>query len=183
MEENKFAHVMLDLETLGNVSNSVIASIAAVAFNIETGETGPQFYQRASIQSCLDIGLTVNGSTIQFWMEQENDARAELFKDTQNISAVLFNFRKFLEQLGTVYMWGNSARFDLGILENAYLKLGNKQIPWNYSLERDVRTLVWFAPEIKKNEPFIGVKHNPIDDCLHQIKYCSKTWQKIVLKV
>ena len=46
-------------------------------------------------------------------------------------------------------IWGNSPRFDLGILQDAYRAL-NMKIPWDFRKERDVRTLVSFIPEIKK---------------------------------
>lgn len=48
-------HVMLDIETLGNQSNSVITSLGAVEFNLETGETGREFWQNIDVQSCLDV--------------------------------------------------------------------------------------------------------------------------------
>lgn len=70
---------------------------------------------------------------------------------------------------------GNSARFDLGLLENAYDK-AMLSIPWKFYQERCVRTLVSFNPEIKNNLEFTGTAHNALADCYHQIKYCNLTW-------
>ena len=39
----EFTDLMVDIETMGVSSNAVIASIAAVQFNINTGETGEKF--------------------------------------------------------------------------------------------------------------------------------------------
>ena len=58
---NRLGHVMLDLETMGRDSNAVICSIGVVEFDINTGETGREFFAKVDIQSCLDRGLTVNG--------------------------------------------------------------------------------------------------------------------------
>jgi hypothetical protein len=171
-------HLMIDLETLGNKPGCVITSIAAVQFDMKSGETGAEFYQKIDLQSCLDLGLFVQASSIQWWFEQPKEAQLELFKDTNNITKTLFDFKQFIDSIkpSELKVWGNSARFDLGILAKAYYIAKHKEIPWKYTLERDVRTLASFNPDIKKNEVFVGVKHNPIDDCKHQIKYCSKIW-------
>jgi hypothetical protein len=174
-------NLMIDLETLGNRSGCVITSIAGVEFDINTGVTGREFYEKITIQTCLDLGLFIQGDTLKWWFNQDKEAQQELFKDTQNLVKVLYDFKMFIDELkpADLQIWGNSNRFDLGILAKAYYVAGHKEIPWKYALERDVRTLVSFKPEIKRNEPFVGVKHNPIDDCKHQIKYCSKIWNSL----
>lgn len=192
MKKENLGHLMVDIETLGNSSNSVICSIAAIEFDLATGETGRSFNKNISIQSCLDFGLKVDGSTIKWWFEQDKLAQIKLFKDAESLNFVLRRFFKFILELccpGTdhsshgyklfksdLQIWGNSNRFDLGILENAYKAVGI-DVPWMHWNERDVRTLVSFAPEIKKNMSFEGIKHDPIADCIHQIKYCSATYK------
>ena len=74
---------------------------------------------------------------------------------------------------------GNGVRFDIGILENAIVACGCTEMPWNFRNERDVRTLVSFAPSVKENYPFVGVEHDPISDCIHQINYCSAIYNLI----
>jgi hypothetical protein len=180
-ETKKLGHVMVDLETLGNKSNSVICSIGAVEFDIETGETGREFYTKVDIQSCLDRGMIVNGDTIEWWFMQNEKARmAVAVGDGKNISQALYEFKVYLELLGitTVQLWSNGVRFDMGILEDAYIKCGLKE-PWNFRCERDVRTLVAFAPEVKEHYPKMGTEHNPIDDCKYQIGYCTAIWEKL----
>lgn len=83
--------------------------------------------------------------------------------------------------LGDFKIWGNSVRFDVGILETAYRADGRESLtlPWKFRNEMDVRTLVAFAPAIKDHYPFTGVEHNPIDDCKYQIGYCSAIWNKL----
>jgi hypothetical protein len=176
-------HLMIDIETMGNKSQSVICSLAAVEFDINTAQIGRVFYEKVSIQSCLDIGLKVNGSTIEWWLGQSEVARKEILSGGKNITEVLFRFREFLEALGTenLQIWGNSPRFDLGILEDAYVATKHS-IPWNFRLERDLRTLVAFAPELKRNAQSLGNAHLPVDDCLFQIQYCCAIWKKLCLQ-
>lgn len=174
-------HLMLDLETMGNKSNSAIVSIGAVEFDIETGELGREFYERVDLQSCLDAGLLVNGSTIYWWLEQNEMARREIAKGGKKLLDVLLLFKQFTLGLGDYQIWGNGVRFDVGILEDTYVVCGFQEMPWNFRNERDVRTLVSFAPNIKEQIkfPFTSTSHLPIDDCKYQIEYCVAIWKNL----
>jgi len=172
----EYTDVMLDLETLGNKSNSAILSIGAVEFNLETGETGREFYKVIDLQSCLDAGLKINGSTFYWWMQQSDEARKRICAEGEHVSTVLGAFNMWMKDcVEKVKIWGNGARFDIGILEDAYVAV-YLPIPWYFRSEMDVRTLVAFNPLIKANYPNSGVEHDPIDDCKFQIGYCHETW-------
>lgn len=183
-EIKKLGHLMLDLETLGNKSNSAILSIGAVEFDLETGETGREFYQRIDLQSCIDKGLIINGSTFYWWITQNEKARQEVAKGGENLIDVLLSFKQFTLALGDFQIWGNGVRFDVGILEDAYVACGIQEMPWNFRNERDVRTLVSFAPNIKEHFPLSSALtiHLPIDDCKYQIAYCHAIWEKLRYK-
>ena len=185
MEE--FNHIMLDLETMGNTSNSVIVSIAAVPFNLESNEVSAHcFYELVDFQSCLDVGLTVNASTVLWWMQQNDDARKELYKPknpAESIHKALNDLYSFFREFNKdVQVWGNGARFDLGLLEDAYRACNYHEMPWDFRKERDVRTLVSLAPQIKETTPFKGTEHHPIDDCIHQINYCCAIYNHLTKK-
>jgi len=176
----EYTDVMLDLETMSKKSNGVIVSIGAVEFNLETGETGREFFEVIDIQSCLDLGLKVEGSTLYFWLKQSQGAREAICHEPKHLHKVLQDFNAWMSDcVKHVNVWGNAARFDLGKLEDAYVACGYHDNPWYFRSERDVRTLVSFAPDIKASTLFVGTEHNPIDDAKHQIAYCSKIWQKI----
>lgn len=177
----EYTDVMLDLETLGNKSNSALLSIGAVEFNIMNGKTGREFYKVINLKTCLDVGLKVNASTFYWWLEQSQEARDAVNVETKfDIRTVLHMFSTWMNDcIDGVNIWGNGVRFDIGILEDAYVACGYDEMPWNFRSERDVRTLVAFAPEIKANLPFTGTLHNPIDDCKHQIQYCTEIWKKL----
>lgn len=180
METKTFGHIMLDIETMGSNSNSAIVSIGAVEFNIQNGNTGREFYINVSLQSCLDMGLKINASTVMWWMAQSDEARKKFTEGgAVHIAEALQKFGEFVNDCGSdSQIWGNSARFDLGIMSDAYSK-NNVKIPWDFRQERCVRTLVSFLPEIKNMTKFLGTAHNPIDDCHFQIRYCSEIWNTI----
>jgi hypothetical protein len=164
---------------MGNKSFSAIVSIAAIRFDPFTGETADTFYERINLLSNTKYGLNIQADTVLWWLDQNEHARTELTKGiNRDIRTVLMEFSNFIKP--DDHLWGNSVRFDMGILENAWQKVFSDQpIPWNHYLELDVRTIVFLNPKIKKNEPRTGTHHNPLHDCYHQIKYISKTIQTI----
>lgn len=171
--DGNFDHLMLDLETMGKRAGCAIVSIGAVEFKIETGEIGRSFYERVDLQSCLDKGMFIEASTLYWWLQQSEKARLELCQQANKIEHVLSNFNSFCGKDKKI--WGNGASFDISILEAAYYACKMKE-PWLYRNERDVRTLLDLAPNVKNETLFTGVEHNPIDDCIYQIRYCSKIW-------
>ena len=67
-------------------------------------------------------------------------------------------------------MWGNSARFDLGILEYAYDSC-LIPVPWDHRNERCYRTLKALHPEIKIMRS--GTHHNALDDATSQAHHAQ----------
>ncbi len=66
-------HIMVDLETLGNTPYSVVPAIGAVIFTKD--EFVDSFYQKIDVKQQLDLGLTVDASTLEWWMSQNDKAR------------------------------------------------------------------------------------------------------------
>ena len=177
-KEPELGHVMLDLETMGKRAGCAIVSIGAVEFDINNGGIGRTFYKVVNLQSCLNVGLFIDASTLYWWLQQSDAARQAICKPADSIQTVLEELRSFLACLGDFQIWGDGARFDIGILEAAYFAIGRGEtLPWYFRNERDVRTLVSFDPAVKFEIPFTGTIHNPIDDCIHQINYCSRIWK------
>ncbi|MDH1883945.1 3'-5' exoribonuclease [Empedobacter sp. GD03797] len=175
-------NIMIDIETLSTEFDAVILSIAAVRFDISTGiKDEDNFYTKVDKQSCIDFNLKMNPETVDWWMQQEDKARQEFLStvNRKNIKDALKDLSNFI--LETDKVWSNGATFDLVILRSAY-KACKLKLPWEFYNERDVRTLSDLIPTIKENEPFVGTKHNPLFDCMHQIKYCSKVYQQLNLE-
>lgn len=162
--------VCVDLETLGKKPSSVILSIGACLFDAK-GVDPQAFHQVIDIQSCLDVGLEVDGSTIQWWMKQSEEARSVFQAKSVPLKVALQNLATFVyKKAGTynVAMVGNSARFDLSILENAYDKAVGK-VFWNVFNELDYRTYknIKGVPELVRE----GHHHNAADDAISQAKH------------
>jgi len=179
--------LMLDLETLGTKSNSVILSIGAVFFNPITSKIGDEFYCVIDRQSCYNAGLEDDQSTIDWWHEQSNEAREAVFNNLDRISLAnaLIDFDSFIRQnanLKTVKVWGNGSGFDNVILNNAYRAI-NVNPPWSHRNDRDVRTIVDLGRDLgidpKSTMVFEGTKHNALADAIHQAKYLSVIFQHI----
>lgn len=173
-KENNFNHLMVDIETLGCSSYSVILSFSAVEFNLYTGETGASITRHIDLNSCIKAGFLVDASTVIWWMKQSELAREKVTEGNTDIYTALLDFRDFLVSRPDFLLWGNSASFDLGILGNAYDKMAIEK-PWKHWNERCLRTLVFLNPFPKQNHKFKGEKHDAFTDCVNQIEYASET--------
>ena len=167
--------IMLDLETMGNGSNSAIIAIGAVAFDIDGVQS--KFYQQVNLQSSIDAGMEMDASTVLWWLKQSDSARSA-FKDNEdalNIANALIEFSMFCESVKVCGMWGNGAAFDNALLSNAYRKLEIDQ-PWKFWNDRCYRTV----KNIYQDVEFVraGTHHNAVDDAgsqaLHLIEICKK---------
>lgn len=165
-------NVMMDIETFGTDSNSVVVSISAVKFDINTGEMGDTFEVGLDIQSQLDNGAVIDGDTVMWWLSQSKEAQEQLTKlDAIKVKRALSNFNAFL-YITPDALWGNGANFDNVIVRNLYKRHGIEfRVP--FWADRCVRTYVDMNKIYTSNFKFIGTKHNGLDDCKHQIRYMT----------
>ena len=117
--------VMLDLETLGTGTNSAIVQIAAVAFDIETGETGSPFNCYLTLEEqTRDMGRQVNTESIAWWLTMSEAARYtlsnNLYQHSVSPEAALLAFNHFYSNNKVKTIWGNGSTFDVTLLMNLY---------------------------------------------------------------
>ena len=179
-------HLSVDLETMGTNTNAPIVVIGAVFFDPETGEIGPVFYIVISLTDAMNTGAVPDGGTIEWWLKQSSEARAAILTDQVKMKDALLRFREFVNEHSDekfVQVWGNGATFDNAILRTSYERL-DIPCPWHYSNDRDVRTIVEMGKITDFNArsviPFEGVRHNALDDALHQAKYVTAAIQKLI---
>lgn len=170
--------VMTDLETLGTKSNSVILAIGAVEFDLRTYTLGRKFYVVVGPQSCIDAGLQMDVSTVMWWMEQSDEARAAFKRESHPLRDCLEAFSEWYPK--GAQQWGNGATFDNVLLGNAYKALGLKQ-PWLYTADRCYRTLKALYPDIKADDTG-GTKHNALADAKYQALHAMKIYKEAGLK-
>lgn len=165
--------VMVDIETLGLKRGAAIVSIGAVEFG--PAHTGDTFYRSIDRESCKAAGLTVDEDTLEWWQDQDDDAKAVL-DGGQPLSDVLAAFRTWYVGKGFDEVWANSPSFDCELLEVAYDAVGIGE-PWDFHDERDFRTLKSLpcAVELEQN----GTEHDALDDARYQARIAAQTLAKL----
>ncbi len=164
-------NIMVDLETLGNNSQSVILSIGAVEFD-ETG-LGSTFYMAVDPESCVRAGLMMDVSTVMWWMKQSDEARAAFDRSKENLAYALTSFSQFVTNCAgdDAEVWGNGATFDNVILDSAYRATGQTK-PWKFWNDRCYRTLKNLYPQVPYVKP--NVAHNALEDAIAQARHASQ---------
>lgn len=169
---------MVDVECMGTKSTAALMSIGAAFFDLKTFTIGPTFHKPIHIVTSVNLGMKIEAGAILFWLRQSQAAREAVMFNLLPIEMVLTDFADWAGRHGRpegFRIWGNSAKFDLGILETAYDLAGIK-VPWSWGLEtcfRTVRNLnahVLYDPETQKT----GVAHNAVYDCTFQIEHLFK---------
>lgn len=182
-------HFMLDLETLGVGNIPVITTAALVKFDItnphEEHLNGEEWGVDA--RSCIKAGGKVDGSTVEWWLKQDEEAFKENVISSLltcsgyfSVSEMIEGLREYIKactQGEDFRVWSNGATADIKWVESYCAALG-VEAPWKLWQVNDVRTITdldWQILKVdhKKNTTFAGKKHNALDDAKHQAKYVS----------
>ena len=184
-----YVHVMVDLETMGKKYNAPIVAIGAVVFDPATGSIGESFYKVVCLESSVNWGAVIDPSTVIWWLKQSSEARSAIVNDDAiPLQDALLQFREFVSDnvaggSKKAQVWGNGASFDNSILRSSYDCIA-EDYPWEYWNDRDVRTMVELGQAIsfdpKTTIPFEGSRHNALADAIHQARYVSAIWQRII---
>lgn len=169
-------HVVIDLETMGTGSNAAIIQIGAVLFNEE--EKLSYFAMNVDLASSVESGMEIEPGTVKWWMEADATARKLVMERGVRLSAALTQFSSWIVEArraeGDVMVWGNGATFDNVIMSSAYKAIGLGR-PWGHLQDRCYRTVKsapWVRSAVESGQlkmpEFKGVKHNALDDAVHQ---------------
>ena len=147
--------IIIDIETLGTRPGCMVLAVALVEVNTDTGEFLRSELVEFDLKDQERYGLGVDSATLVWWANQSAEAR-EIFKRLGEgqgapLHQGLLALSNFI--LGEtaqdpdapvpnpdVFLWGNSDRFDNGILGELYHRAGMKE-PWPFWQDRDLRTL------------------------------------------
>lgn len=172
-------HIMIDLETMSVRRDAAIMAIGAIAFDLETGRKGEEFYCKVDLVTCQQADMHFDADTIYWWLQQNERVREEMVRDKKPIYFSLLNLCAMVKRCQDgVQVWSNGLSFDIAILRNAF-DVHRIPVPWHHTKERDVRTLVSLLPEVKADMAFRGLKHHPLADCRHQIEYCAEIYHQL----
>lgn len=177
-------HLMIDVETLGTRSGSVVTQIGVCAFDInKEGVYDKGLGINLDPQDCLDYGMKVDWSTIRWWMEQTPEAQATLPRAGTGLSihVAMRVIQDYINDLGRLEgVWANGQDFDLPLMANLF-ELAGCKVPWRYNLGRDIRTLRAVSdavndgfPEVERPQP--AIPHNALSDCYAQVLWVQRMW-------
>ncbi len=170
--------LMVDLETMGNQFDACIVQIGACFFDPRNGLIGGKYYTNVDLQSCIDVGLSVSGDTVYWWLQQNEQARKSITTGKKiPIEKAMKQFAKFAKDAKRV--WSHSG-FDFAIIQTAFQKTKIKS-PFHYRAPKDLRTLTYLADIDTKDFPRVGVEHDALSDCVYQTSYASTGIQKIAV--
>jgi hypothetical protein len=172
---------MVDLETLGTRGDTAFLSIGAVAFDPFSDGVpfGGQraFYRNVDAQSCIDLGLRVDGSTVMWWFGKEDAARRALTDPRpEPVGQVLSAFSSWYKSHAVRYktcVWSHGATFDIPIISEAYARIGHKP-PWEFWDCNDTRTVFRLAGAKLPNADTRGGGHNALNDCVAQAEHLQR---------
>lgn len=173
------AHVMHDLETMGNEPGRVLASLGATVFDPHGPTLGDSFSMNIDEQSCLDAGLTLDPDTVAWWQAPERaEAYAALKVDPRPLVEVLDAFDAYWARVEGHRIWGQGADYDAVLLAAAYRALGRKA-PWKYNAGRDTRT-VYEMGDVTVTK-HLGTHHVALDDAVTQAGDVQESYRRLWL--
>lgn len=159
-------HVMIDFETLSTQPNAVVLSLGAVSFDAD-GFDERTFYTNIDRNSCINLGMHIDPSTVEWWQQQSKEAQmALLVQPVRPLFDAMKLFNDWVHEVNGEFLWGNGADFDNPILRTCFNKL-YADIPFKPWAGRCYRTIknIPGMPKMSKRE---GVHHNALDDAMSQ---------------
>lgn len=177
-------HIMVDLETMSTGPGAAILQIGAVTFDPASDyiDVNGGFEKNVSLDSCIRAGLTIDESTLAWWMQQSAIARAAVMAEPRPLREVLSYLTAWLGfvnfQEPDIAIWSHGLAFDVPILENAYRALGFRA-PWNHRVGRDTRTLFWLAAERGWSAPNHVVAHTGLADAVAQAQDVQSAYRAL----
>ena len=186
-------HVMLDIETLGTESDTLIFQIAASKFDIKTGEIRENF----NVIQNVDVikSATINPGTLLWWLETNPVLLRDLLakKGGKVSDDILLEFKEWIDFIqdilaDDVLLWGNGVIFDNRFIREQMMVRG-LEYPIKYKNDRDVRTILALAADkLGVSETSIKerlkddrlTEHHALDDVEAQVKLVSYCYNVLV---
>ena len=176
--------IVIDLETGDTRSQAAILAIAAVAFDDKDYklENISSMSRTVDLDSCLRKGCTVGGNTIKWWLQQSEEARAQICGASVPLVEALSDFRNFMiyhvSNIEEYRIWCRGASFDFPILAHAF-DLYDTPKPWDFRSERDTRTELEFFDRSSFPRQDDETAHSALGDCMYEARCLMEYWNSI----
>lgn len=168
---------MIDIECMGMPPSGALVGIGCALFDLQKEEIGPTFYRAVNLATSVRAGMTMDPSTVIFWLGQPDKARQAIMWQTNALDVALREFGEFLAEHTRprdLRVYGNSPSFDMQIMETAY-KLTDIPVPWHYTNVRDFRTIRAMYPSVEYDPSEKGDDaHNAVHDAIFQVRHLLK---------
>lgn len=168
-------HIMLDIEALGQNPGGVVTSIGLVQFVPLTGQLGAETKINIGVQSSLNAGMDVTGSTIEWWFDQSKEAQKAMLESPiplADMPGAINEFTNSVGKHGEIWWWANGGNFDFVNLAAAIRAAGKDWMPWRWNRLIDYASLRRFSGYRPPKEWFEEdtLNHDAVSDCYRQIK-------------
>jgi hypothetical protein len=175
--------VMIDFETLSPRWDGAPVTVGLVKFDPLGNEAiDNKFdvkYIRIDLDSCVELGLRVDDSTIEWWGTQSPEAQEEALGEGTpenprlTIQEAFDEIYKFC--WGAKRVWSNGATFDVMMCDFIFGKLERKS-PWEFWQVRDVRTIVDVGIDPQRK---IITQHNALADAIDQSFWVQNVYREL----
>lgn len=172
--------LMIDIEALGKEpggEHCLILSTAAVPFNpLRRHALEGRAWKLSPVGQ---EKRAIDEDTVRWWLAQSEVAIAASFGGRTRPVNFLMEFASYAKSVccDGFEAWANGPTYDLVALTTMYQEHGLAR-PWKYNAARDLRTLWGLAPGLRRPS---RATHDPIDDCLEQIKIVWEIHEKLGL--
>lgn len=195
--KKKYKNLMYDLETFGNLADSVIISLGGCFFDLEHGR-GPSFNLILDMEEQVRKGRIIYPKTAIFWIEQaaKNPEAIKIFdvesrnrlsmEETQKRWAG--NIEEYTDGMYKHTAWARGKEFDLAMVKDLWVKtMGNTHEPWFFRNTRDCRDMQRWVPKDTyksfEESSYKGIKHNSEDDAITQAEIMLKCEKWLIGKI
>ncbi len=148
--------VILDIETLGSVNNSVILSVGMVAVDSKVDYTFDElikdgYYAKLDVKSQVEAGRKIHQDTLDWWGTQGADASHILkpakgdMNHTKLCGDMISWLKKSKVDISKAKFYSRGSHFDFGILHDLFritLGIDTNSLPWRYYNIHDSKTVV-----------------------------------------
>ena len=173
--------VVLDIETLGSVNNSVILSVGMVAVDSAHDYTFKEliddgYYAKLDVKSQVDSGRKIHKDTVDWWAQQGEAAKHILKPSDKDMhwTKLREDMISWLTKKGvdihTAKYYSRGSHFDFGILHDLFRITGNAssdELPWRFWNIHDSKTVVLTLLDKDSWELQVEPEGFIHHDCLH----------------
>lgn len=176
---NQWTDIMVDLETTDTDQQKAgIIQIAAVFFDLRTGETGPTFNRCLVLPTeNTDYKFRWNINTLRWWTSDDNKRKilADIMTESEDPKVVINDFVRWIRLYGrgkSLHFWSKPSHFDFTLLDK-YFRFYGFENPFVYWKARDMRSYLlglMYPEELPDLKLESADAHNALADVKFQIK-------------